>query len=34
MHWLIQIAHMLVGIGGLALMGIISARYLRLKQSA
>jgi hypothetical protein len=34
MHWLIQIAHMLVGIGGLALIGIISARYLRLKQSA
>src|SRR5947209_60445 len=32
MHWLIQTAHMLVGIGALALMGIISMRYVRLKQ--
>ncbi len=33
-HWLIQTLHMLVGIGALALMGIISERYLRLKQTA
>jgi hypothetical protein len=27
LHWLIRLAHMLVGIGALALMGAISARY-------
>ncbi|MBV9229990.1 MAG: hypothetical protein JOZ18_11805 [Chloroflexi bacterium] len=33
MHWLIQTAHLLIGIGALALMAVISARYLRLKQT-
>ncbi len=32
MHWLIQTAHLLVGLGALALAGILSTRYLRLKQ--
>lgn len=30
-HWLIQAAHLLVGLGALALMGIIGTRYIRLK---
>lgn len=30
-HWVIQTAHLLVGIGALALIGIISTRYQRLK---
>jgi hypothetical protein len=34
MHWLIQTAHLLVGLGGLALAGIIGTRYLRLKSAA
>ncbi len=34
LHWLIQTAHLLIGIGALALMGVISTRYLRLKQAA
>ena len=33
LHWLIQTAHMLVGIGAIALTGIIGARYVALKQS-
>ena len=33
-HWLIQTAHLLVGIGALALIGIISSRYQRLKRAA
>ena len=32
MHWLIQTAHLLVGLGALALLGIIGTRYLRLKR--
>ena len=32
LHWLIQTAHLLVGLGALALAGILSTRYLRLKQ--
>lgn len=32
MHWLIQVAHMLVGIGALALAGFMSTRYRRLKK--
>ncbi len=32
LHWLIQTAHLLVGLGALALAGILSIRYLRLKQ--
>lgn len=32
-HWLIQAAHLLVGLGALALIGIISSRYQRLKQA-
>jgi len=32
LHWLIQAAHLLVGLGALALAGILSTRYLRLKQ--
>lgn len=31
LHWLIQVAHLLVGLGAIALMGIIGTRYLRLK---
>jgi hypothetical protein len=31
LHWLIQTAHMLVGIGALALVGTMSARYKTLK---
>jgi hypothetical protein len=33
-HWIIQAAHLLVGIGALALIGIISTRYQRLKRAA
>jgi hypothetical protein len=33
-HWLIETAHMLVGIGGIALTGIMGTRYIRLKQEA
>ena len=32
LHWLIQTAHLLVGLGALALIGVLSIRYLRLKQ--
>src|SRR5215470_9567650 len=32
MHWLIQAAHLLVGVGALALAGIMATRYIRLKQ--
>ena len=31
-HWLIRVAHMLVGLGALTLIQIISTRYQRLKQ--
>jgi hypothetical protein len=31
LHWLIQIAHLLVGLGALSLMGIMSRRYLDLR---
>lgn len=31
-HWLIRVAHMLVGLGALFLIRIISTRYQRLKQ--
>jgi hypothetical protein len=34
LHWLIQAAHLLVGLGALALAGSMSARYLRLKSAA
>lgn len=34
LHWLIQAAHLLVGLGALALAGITSTRYLRLKPVA
>ena len=34
LHWLIQVAHLLVGIGALALAGIMATRYKRLKQRA
>ena len=34
LHWLIQTAHLLVGLGALALAGILGTRYLRLKQVA
>jgi hypothetical protein len=33
LHWLIQTAHMLVGIGALALTGTMSARYVTLKHT-
>ncbi len=33
LHWLIQAAHLLVGIGALALLGIMGARYTRLKMA-
>jgi hypothetical protein len=32
LHWLIQTAHLLVGLGALAFIGVLSARYLRLKR--
>jgi|SRR5215469_5461254 len=32
LHWLIQTAHMLVGIGALALTGIMGTRYMALKR--
>lgn len=32
LHWLIRVAHMLVGIGALALIGLIGARYQALKR--
>jgi hypothetical protein len=31
-HWLIQAAHLLVGLGALALAGIMGTRYMRLKR--
>jgi len=34
LHWLIQSAHLLVGIGALALAGVISVRYRSLKKAA
>ena len=34
MHWLIQAAHLLVGLGALALAGIMATRYMRLKRQA
>ena len=34
LHWLIRIAHLLVGIGAMALIGNIAARYMRLKRAA
>jgi hypothetical protein len=33
LHWLIRIAHLLVGIGAMGLIGNIAARYMRLKQA-
>ena len=33
LHWLIQVIHMLVGVGALALAGVISVRYRHLKQA-
>ena len=33
LHWLIQVLHLFIGIGALALAGIISVRYRRLKQA-
>lgn len=33
LHWLIQVAHLLVGIGALALAGIMGMRYKRLRQA-
>jgi hypothetical protein len=32
LHWLIQTAHLLVGLGALALIGILGTRYIRFKQ--
>ena len=32
LHWLIQTAHLLVGLGALAFIGVLSRRYLSLKQ--
>src|SRR6266536_1693075 len=32
LHWLIQTAHLLVGLGALAFIGVLSTRLLRLKQ--
>lgn len=31
-HWLIQVLHLLVGLGALALAGIMGTRYIRLKR--
>jgi hypothetical protein len=33
LHWLIQTVHMLVGIGAVALAGVMSVRYAALKQA-
>jgi hypothetical protein len=33
LHWLIQTAHLLVGLGALAFIVVLSTRYLRLKQA-
>jgi hypothetical protein len=33
LHWLIQTAHLLVGLGALALIGIIGTRYVRVSKS-
>lgn len=33
MHWLIQVAHLLVGIGALALIQVMSTRYERLRMA-
>ncbi|GHO56905.1 hypothetical protein [Ktedonobacter robiniae] len=33
LHWLIRVAHMLVGIGALVLIGLIGARYRALKRN-
>ncbi len=32
LHWLIQAAHLLVGLGALIFIGVIGTRYLRLKR--
>ena len=32
LHWLIQTAHLLVGLGALAFIGALSTRYLRIKR--
>ncbi len=32
-HWLVQVAHMLVSAGAMGFVGIMSARYLKLKQA-
>ena len=32
LHWIIRIAHLLVGLGAMGLMGNIGARYMRRKQ--
>jgi len=34
LHWLVRIAHLLVGVGAMGLIGNIGARYVRLKQAA
>jgi hypothetical protein len=34
LHWLIQAAHLLVGLGALALAGIMATRFMRLKRQA
>ncbi len=34
LHWLIQTAHLLVGLGAMALVQVISTRYRRLKRAA
>lgn len=34
MHWLIQTAHLLVGLGALALVQLMNVRYMRLKRAS
>jgi hypothetical protein len=34
LHWLIQAAHLLVGLGALAMLGLMGARYTRLKMTS
>jgi hypothetical protein len=34
LHWLVETAHLAVGFGALALIGTLSARFVRLKQTA
>jgi cytochrome bd-type quinol oxidase subunit 2 len=34
LHWLIQLLHLLIGVGSIAVVHLIGARYLRLKKAS